>query len=266
MRDERGKEARNGRGGGDRRGAGGGGPGGGSEPEAVRKRWGRRKGAGRGGGSNRGIIIALILIIIAFIAGVWIGKNGIPGLSSGGATVTSKAVVMQIEECAELTSAKMYYAAIVNFDEGDIPYITKKSFKMYYSAMIYAGVDLTDVTPEIDDEARTITVTIPEATVLSVDVDEDSIEYYDDKSGLFSINTHEADKQASIEAEDDAIEGAEEHGLLDEAEESAKSTIKGFLSPFTEEEYADKDGNCYEVIVLVEGEDADEAEGAEEDE
>ena len=200
------------------------------------------------------------------MGGFLIGRFGIPGVSSG-EKVTSDAVAIKIEKCADLVSAKAYCAGLYEYDnKGQIPYITKTTLTVYYVATVYASVDLTDVVPVVDDEALTITVTIPEAQIMDVSTDEDEFRAFNKKSSLTDPIDFDVNSEVRSEAKQDAKKKAKELGLLDDAEDNAKEIIEGFLSPFTEEEYADKDGNCYEVIVEVEGEDADEAEEADEEE
>ena len=214
----------------------------------------------------------VLLILAAFFAGYYIGHNGLPGSGSEDTseeedsslqTVSHAAVVGQLDACAELVSAKMYYASLSDYSNKEIPIISKTSFTMYYECVVSAGIDLTDVQPVIDDEARTITVTLPAATIQSVDVDEGSLEFYKESTGIFSIGKQkEAVAEALELAEEDARTDIEELGLLDDAEENAVEIIEGFLSPFEEDVYG------YEVIVTVEGSESDDAdadEGSESD-
>lgn len=207
----------------------------------------------------------IILIIAAFAGGFYIGRFGISAPvaeddqdTSSVHIVSSEAVVTQLEKCAELVTAKMYYGDLVDIEAGEVPIINKSSFTMFYKATVSAGIDLSDVVPVIDNESRTIIVTLPEATIQSVEVDEDSITYFDKKDSLFEPNDLEAATKALALAKEDARADVKELGLLDSAEEQAVEAVEGFLSPFSEDVYADEDGNCYEIVVMLESEQDEE--------
>ena len=211
------------------------------------------------------ILLAIFLIIVAFAGGFCLGRFGFAAPAAEGDQdsssphiVSSNAVIAQLEKCSELVTAKVYYGDVIDFEAGEIPVISQNSFTMFYKATVSAGVDLSGVTPIIDDEARTITVVIPEATIQSVDVDEDSLAYYDEKTSLLNHNDLDTASDALAEAKADARKDVEELGLLDSAEEQAVEIIEGFLSPFTEDVYADEDGNCYKVVVTVQSDDDEE--------
>ena len=230
--------------------------GGGSELEPVEERSEHAGTSGGPGGSRRKrggrfsprrLFVLVVVVVVVVIAAFCLGKFGSSGDGSSLQIVSSETVSAQLERCAELTSAKMYYADLVEYESGDIPIISKSSFTMFYKATITAGIDLTDVQPVIDNAARTITVTLPAATIQSVDVDEDAIDFYKKSIGLFDTNNLKAATTALDEAEEDARADVEELGLLDEAEESAVAVVEGLLAPFEEDVYG------YEVIVTVEG-------------
>lgn len=211
------------------------------------------------------LVAFLLVIVVAFAAGYHIGRNGIPGPSSDSDEVIS-AIGAKIEYCADLVSAKALYRDLYDYDnEGKIPYITQSSVTVFYSCTVYAGVDLTDVVPVVDEEEHTITVTIPEAQITAIETDDEAFRYFDSVSAITNPNNFESSNDVKVAVKKDAKKDVTEQGLLDEAEDHAKVILEGFLSPFEGEEYADKDGNCYEVIVEVEGEDSADTADADEE-
>lgn len=88
-------------------------------------------------------------------------------------------ITAKLEDAAELTTQTITYTSRLPMSDGSMPFITKKSFVMYYNATLRAGVDLSDV--EVKERGSDkIVVKLPHATVLgSPNIDPNSInEYY----------------------------------------------------------------------------------------
>lgn len=141
--------------------------------------------------------------------------------------VEAKSLMERLEESSELTVEKNYYTGIVKFDEGTIPLINKNGFSMKYEAEIDAGFELEDVQIEVTDDD--VIVSVPEAKILSVNIDPDSLEFYDNKTSLFKTDRKEATKQALKEAQKDAEAHASSKGVLNEANKRAEVIFKGIL-------------------------------------
>ena len=83
---------------------------------------------------------------------------------------------------------------------------------------------------EVSISGDTVTVTLPEAEILSHEIDEDSVEVFDEKTSIFNPFTVEdftafqADQKAAME------ERALSSGLLEEARAKAVSGVEQLLS------------------------------------
>ena len=141
--------------------------------------------------------------------------------------VDAKGLMERLEESSELTVEKSYYTGIVRFEEGSIPLIDKNAFNMKYEAEIDAGFKLEDVTIEVFDDS--VVVNVPEAEILSVNIDPGSLEFYDNKTSLIKTDRKEATKKALQEAQKDAEKHASSKGLLDAANKRADVIFKGIL-------------------------------------
>jgi hypothetical protein len=141
--------------------------------------------------------------------------------------VDAKGLMERLEESSELTVEKSYYTGIVRFSEGTVPLINKNGFSMKYEAELDAGFELEDVSIEVTDNA--VVVTVPKAEILSIDIDPDSLEFYDNKTSLFKTDRKEATKKALQEAEKDAEENASRKGVLEAADKRAEVIFKGIL-------------------------------------
>ena len=141
--------------------------------------------------------------------------------------VDAKGLMERLEESSELTVEKSYYTGIVRFEEGTIRFIDKNGFNMKYEAEIDAGFELENVNIEVNDDS--VVVTVPEAKILSVNIDPDSLEFYDNQVSLIKTDRKEATKQALQEAQKDAEEHASSKGILDAANKRAEVIFKGIL-------------------------------------
>jgi hypothetical protein len=141
--------------------------------------------------------------------------------------VDAKGLMERLEESSELTVEKSYYTGIVRFEEGTIRFIDKNGFNMKYEAEIDAGFELENVNIEVNDDS--VVVTVPEAKILSVSIDPDSLEFYDNQVSLIKTDRKEATKQALQAAQKDAEEHATGKGILDAANKRAEIIFKGIL-------------------------------------
>jgi hypothetical protein len=168
------------------------------------------------------ILILILLIVLALFGGYYyIHVKNQP-------VIEAKGLMERLEESSELTTAKNYYTGIVRFSEGSVPIINKNSFSMKYEAVISAGFDLEKVNIEVTDD--NVIVKVPKAEILDINIDPDSLEFYDNKTSIIKTDRKEATKQALIEAKKDAEEHAQKKGLLEEADRRAEVIFKGILS------------------------------------
>ena len=121
---------------------------------------------------------------------------------------------------AQFESSSDFYGVKVPF--------TTKSFILTYDGTIKAGVDLDGAA--VDISGTTVTVTLPEARILSHEIDEGSVEVFDEKTSIFNpftvedFTSFQADQKAAME------ERALSRGLLEEARSKAVSSVKQLLA------------------------------------
>lgn len=158
--------------------------------------------------------------------------------------ISSETVESALKEAKELTTLKYHYKNIASFENSQqfqgmtIPF-TKKSFLYTYEGEIHAGVDLEQAKVNINEEAKTINVTLPETEILSHDIDENSVMVYDEKNSIFNplemkdYSNFRKEEEAKVEKE------AIDKGLLDEAKEQTLKAVKDILllNPIIEEDY-----------------------------
>lgn len=174
-----------------------------------------------------GILLCALVGGACFLGGRW---------SAGQSeNVQIDAVVLQnqLTEIRELATVTYVYTNMAQFENSNdfygvkIPFTTK-SFILTYDGTIKAGVDLDGAA--VDISGTTVTVTLPEARILSHEIDEGSVEVFDEKTSIFNpftvedFTSFQADQKAAME------ERALSRGLLEEARSKAVSSVKQLLA------------------------------------
>ncbi|MFQ6792758.1 MAG: DUF4230 domain-containing protein [Thomasclavelia sp.] len=174
-----------------------------------------------------GIVAILIVGMLIFYAGTRFASN------SDEPEITSTGITQQLQDIEELATLSYNYTKVgkfsnsLQFNGWDIP-LTQKSFLITYDGKLKAGIKMNKVEVALSD--NTITVSIPEIEILSNEIDESSIEVYDETRNIFnpiSINDYAdfaTSQKEAVEAE------AIENGLLSEAATKTQDTIKKYLN------------------------------------
>ena len=142
-------------------------------------------------------------------------------------TITSASLYSKIEESSELTSAKMYYNGVLFYSEGDIPYLTQMSYNMTYSAVVRAGIDVSEIEIKVEDDR--VVVDLPEPEIQDINIDPDSVKFFDKKNALFNWEKMEDGVDAIKYAKDDVEANANLEVLKEEALENSRTLIQGLL-------------------------------------
>ena len=149
-----------------------------------------------------GILLCALVGGACFLGGRW----------SAGRSETAKidTVVLQnqLSEIRELATVTYAYTNMAQFESSNdfygvkIPFTTK-SFILTYDGTVKAGVDLDGA--EVSVSGTTVTITLPEAEILSHEIDEDSMEVFDEKTSIFNpftvedFTSFQSDQKAAME-------------------------------------------------------------------
>ena len=176
----------------------------------------------------------LIICLVCFFAGRSIGE------SAGSTEMSAVVLENRLTEISEFASLTYSYTNMAEFENSKdfygikVPFTTK-SFIITYDGTIKAGVDLDKA--EVDVSGKKITVTLPAAEILSHEIDEDSLEIFDENTSIFNplkvsdYNTFNKEQKAEMEKE------ATDKGLLTEAGKKAADAIDDFISQLGSDEY-----------------------------
>ena len=144
-------------------------------------------------------------------------------------------VYSKIDEIAELATVEYLFTDAAKFSDSkqiknwNIPF-TEKSFIVRWDGVIKAGVKLEQVKLEVNEEEGIIVVSLPKAEILSYDIDNDSIEVFDERNNIFNPIKIEDKVNFDSKTEEAMKERAIENGLLDKAEENAKDILAKMIA------------------------------------
>ena len=141
--------------------------------------------------------------------------------------IDSQFISAKLNEASDLTTAELTYNGLVTYTDGNIPFITQKSFTMIYSAEVRAGIDMSKVDITVTEDK--VIIKLPEVEIQGIDVDPDSIQFYDEKYALFNWSDKDDVVTAISAAEGDVQEKADIQALKDKSKEQAEEIIKGLL-------------------------------------
>jgi hypothetical protein len=175
-------------------------------------------------------------IFVAVIAVILVGGLGYrlyrQYQSNVGTRHTTEELGEYIKSIGEMATAEYDYTMCQVAEKSSFiistPFTSSKVIYSY-SGTIKAGIRISDAKIDVDQNTKAIYVRLPEAEILSSELDQDSLEIYDEKQGFFSkmsmedLNSFQSDLKA--EAEEKAIE----KGLLESAKENAKTIIEQMI-------------------------------------
>lgn len=183
-------------------------------------------------GLKQGLISSLIIAIILIGGSIYVKNNFVPKEET---LISSEIVESSLKEAKELTTLKYHYKNIASFENSQefqgfkLPFTTKR-FLYTYAGVIHAGVDLDKVKVDVNNEDKSISVSLPKSKILSHDIDEKSVMFYDEKNSIFNpldledYSNFRKEEEAKVEKE------AIDKGLLDEAYEQSKKAVEDILN------------------------------------
>jgi len=150
--------------------------------------------------------------------------------------VTHDLVVQQLQDVAKLVSTEMTLRDVVVYDATRYGF-TKRAL-LVVTGKVSAGIDLRTATDvRIDQDARRITITLPRARVLTVEVLD--VRTYDESAGLFNPFRPEDRDAIQRQVRHQLYTAGEQSGLLTHADSSAVRVLKELLG---------KDGYTVEIV------------------
>ena len=177
---------------------------------------------------NFGTILKLALLI-AIVAAIGVGVRVIN-------VSESKTTKIGFEDIGEMATQSAYCTEVNVTEDAkelygmQIPF-TQSKYIYSYDIVIKAGYDFNEI--EWKEKNKTIEVKLPEAKVLSNELDMDSFKVYHEEESIFSKITLEENNDAVKKMKLNAQENAIANGLLENARSNAETMLTGFF----EDEY-----------------------------
>ena len=96
------------------------------------------------------------------------------------------------------------------------------------------GVDFEKIAIDKDEEAKTITIDIPDSEIFSVNIDKDTFKIYSEKDSLWNPVKLEDYNSSLAKFEESAKEKALQNGILEKSDAQAKTLIENFMHSLPE--------------------------------
>lgn len=150
--------------------------------------------------------------------------------------ITAEIIRDGLNDMGVLLTEEYYFTEVVSFSSvkkflnTDIVLgFTESYYLASYDGNVAAGIDFTKITVEKDEESACITVHIPKAEIISVDVDPSSFVLYSEKVGFTNPLSVADFNNSLIELERNAGSKATEKGILIRANENARAIVENFI-------------------------------------
>lgn len=140
--------------------------------------------------------------------------------------VSHDLVVQQLQDVAKLVSTEMTLRDVVVYDASRYGF-TKRAL-LVVTGKVGAGIDLAASNVQIDDAAHRITITLPRARVMSVEVLD--VRTYDERAGLFNPFRPEDRDAIQRQVRHQLFTAGEQSGLLVHADSAAAKLLKDLLA------------------------------------
>lgn len=148
--------------------------------------------------------------------------------------VKRKSDFSETKAICEFATLKCYYhntSELKQNSSGIGKWLGKIGYKkawIEYDGIVKLGIDASEV--KIEPNGSKVKVYVPDAKILSVDVDVDTISEAISETGLFTKITTEERAETQRKAQDDMRKKAEQNSaLLSQATQRAKNTIKDYI-------------------------------------
>jgi len=152
--------------------------------------------------------------------------------------VFNAGVVMdEIKNISELASVEYRYTNVGTLDsarvftfmkEWKVPF-SKKAAIVTMDGVIKAGIDLSQVKIESNENKKTITVTMPESRILSNELDEKSFKVYQEDESVWNQITLTDSKELRDQIKKQAEQNAVENKILEQASDKAEQLVRSII-------------------------------------
>lgn len=165
------------------------------------------------------IIIAIIVIAVLAVVLLKIFKKEEPVKE-----VITVSTLEKIVEVSDLSTFRVVYNGVACADD---------KYYVSYAATVDAGIDFEKIEISVDNEAKKVTVKLPEAEILDVYVDIASLDYiFIDKKANTETVSEEAYKLCKYDVK---VESENQEAIIDLAQQNAENIVRALVQPFVDQ-------------------------------
>lgn len=175
------------------------------------------------------IALKVVLPLLAVLAAVLLWS---PRKEKGSKISDTPAIVTQIRELSDLTTACFYHEVVLTKKKprqvlgNNVPYV-QDEICIIADGKVRAGIDLSEITPEdILSRGDTIEIKLPEAKILEVVVNPSDFEIFVEDGKWSHDEVADLEKRAAGKIRMEAVRC----GILGKAEDSARAQIGHLLT------------------------------------
>lgn len=173
--------------------------------------------------------LLVLVLVFAMVAGIGMvrGATGmVSGFFRGSEPKITQAVVLErLQEVAKLVSSEMVLRDVVIYEQ--TRFRSTKRALLVVTGRVSAGINLRRANVQIDEAAKRVIVTLPQAEIVSVEVL--SLTTYDEQSGLLNPFTPEDRDLIQIRVRTQLKEAARQSRILEHADASAVKALEALL-------------------------------------
>lgn len=171
------------------------------------------------------LVLVIVVLVMAFIV-IPTARN-----SKKQAQVITVSTLQEIIDVSELSTFTAVYNGIAQVMNQDNP--ESVDYYVSYEAKVNAGIDFEQVGIDLDEEAKTICITMPPVELTEVNVDISSLDFifYNQKLNTSTV-TETAYKACEADVEK---ESQEQQAIYDLAEQNAKNVLTALVKPIVDQ-------------------------------
>jgi hypothetical protein len=180
----------------------------------------------------------MVLIVIAAIASAFFIGFKIARDNQEPAIIAIMSIEGTIKDIGELATAEYGYTIAQTTDKPnrkvvgfEIPFTSSKVIYSY-EGLIKAGINFNKIEVTVNEANKTIFIELPDAEILSSEVDFDSLIVYDAKYNPFNVFTFSDMNLGLAALKEKAEESAITNGLLIRAADNAQSILRTTVMSF----------------------------------
>lgn len=165
--------------------------------------------------------------------------------------ITAEMIEDGMRDMGQLVTQEYYYTEVASISNEYTTTFFGKEFTLpgsttsviySYDGTIKAGIDFTAVKIEKDNNAKRITISLPSPIIISEELDNDSLQIYDERTSIFNPVSISEFNASNAGMKEKAREKAIANGLMDNAMKNATILVQNFVQ-------SGYDLNEYEIIV-----------------